>query len=131
MENTMIAASLPWSDGSGSSFEDQYSELASAIVMQAVKDYMKLFQRLWKKDASLKIKRKLIIEKAEIEDFFYSDWYEFLTDLDPDRLLSGCRQRVVEKEKEKIHRQNMKRVKQLRKAAEMEELHNETGQSIT
>ena len=131
MENAMIPASPPWSDGSGSSCEDQYSELAAAIVFQAVKDYMNLIQKLWKKDVSLKIKRKLIIEKTEIEDFFYSDWYEFLTDLDPDRLLSGCRQRAMEKEKERIHRQNMKRVKQLRKAAEMEELHNEAGQSIT
>ena len=118
MENTMVAATLPWGNGVGSDYEDAYTNLAAAIVLQAVKDYMKLLQTLWKKEIPLRKKRELIVEKNELEEFFYSDWYEFLTDLDPDRLISGCRMRAMEKEKERIHKQNIRKKKQLQKAAE-------------
>ncbi len=108
-----IPATLPWSDGTGPSCEDQYSDLAMAIVTQATRDYIQIFQKLWKKDNTLKMKRMLLFEKEQIEDFFHSDWYEFLTDLDPDMLLNGCRQRAVEKEKEKIKKQNKRKMKKL------------------
>ena len=39
MANTMVPATLPWNNGTETSYEDQFTELASAIVYQAVKDY--------------------------------------------------------------------------------------------
>ena len=116
--NTMISASLPWSDGTGGEYRGQFNELASAIVLQAVKDYMKTLQTMWNKDQTLKKKRKLIIELAELEEFFYSDWYDFLTDLDPDRLLDGCRKRALEQEKEKIRRKNVREIKRMQTGGE-------------
>ena len=113
MANTMVPATLPWNNGTETSYEDQFTELASAIVYQAVKDYMKTMQALWKKDQTLKKKRNLVIEKMELEEFFYSDWYGFLTDLDPDRLLDGCRKRALEQEKERIRRQNLNEIKRM------------------
>ncbi len=118
MMNIRIDASLPWSDGSGPSYENEYTELASAIVLQAVRDYMSILQDLWKKDLTLKQKQQLIIDKAELENFFHSGWFEFLTDLDPDRLMEGCRLRALEQQKEKIQKENRRRVKALRKAEE-------------
>ena len=129
MERNTVYASLPWDDGSGGSAHDQDSELAGAIVMQAVKDYMKVLQNLWKKDVPLKKRRQLVIEKTELEQFFYSNEYQILTDLDPDVLLSGCRERAFELAKEKIQRQNRKKLKKMQK--EMEDEHNETGKGIT
>lgn len=55
---------------------DPYEELANAIILQAVKDY-----RLHRD------KRKL----AEIEQFFRSEWFYFLTDIDPEMLISRLR----------------------------------------
>lgn len=117
MENTMISGSLPWSDGSGLSYNDQYAELASAIVFQAVKDYIKVLRALWKKGQTQEKKRKLIDEKTEIEEFFHSEWYGFLTDMDPSRLLSQCRWKAMEQEKEAIRKQNKRKIKQLLKGA--------------
>ncbi len=116
--NARIDASLPWSDGSGPSYENGYTDLASGIVLQAVRDYMDTLQNQWKKDLAFKEKQQLIIDKAELESFFHSSWFEFLTDLDPDRLMEGCRQRAMEQQKEKIQTKNRKRVKDLRKAEE-------------
>ena len=58
------------------------------------------------------------MEKAELEDFFHSGWYETLTDIDPDRLIYQCRITAREKEKAAIERANRKRVKELLEAAE-------------
>lgn len=110
MGDIVISARFPWSDGSGPAFEGPYAELASAIVLHAVKDYMMLLKRFWKKDLPVKKKRDLFLRKAELEDFFYSGWYETLTDLDPEALMEGCMHRAFEQEKEMIRRQNMKRI---------------------
>ena len=42
-------------------------ELAAAIVKCAADDYVRLLQKLWRKAQSIQVKRKLIIEKAELE----------------------------------------------------------------
>lgn len=51
---------------------DPYEELASAIVLQAVKDY---------RNAELQQDRN------EIECFFRSDWFGVLTTIDPEALI--------------------------------------------
>ncbi len=53
-----------------------YENLANAIVLQAVKDY----RASWKK-------RTGGIERKRIEDFFYSDFFGNITDVDPGYLV--------------------------------------------
>ena len=100
---------------------EEYSpwfELAAAIVKSAVDDYIKVLRKLWRKTTDIKKKRKLIIEKAELEEFFHSEWYGMLTDIDPDRLIFECRLRAKEKEEASIARANGKKIKKLLDEAE-------------
>lgn len=59
----------------GQADDDNYKQLASAIVVQAIKDYKKLLKK-----EHLKPKEER--EKANIERFFKSRWGESLTELD-------------------------------------------------
>ncbi len=43
----LIHGTLPWNDGSGGYCSSHYDELAVAIVLQAVKDYIKAIRRMW------------------------------------------------------------------------------------
>ena len=61
---------------------DGYEELANAIIAQAGKDY---------KIALLMDNRKM---KRECEEFFRSQWYEFLTDVDGEYLIEQIRKEV-------------------------------------
>lgn len=111
-----------------------YLDLAAAIVKTAAEDYIKLLRKLWSRKLDIRQKRKLIVEKAELEEFFHSGWYETLTDIDPDRLMYQCKMLAKDKEKESIERRNRKRVKQqLRGTGQKtkEDIHNETRQNIT
>ena len=120
----MIHGTMAGHDGSGSSAYSAYSayspwlDLAAAIVKTAADDYIKVLRRLWRGNASITVKRKLIAEKAEIEDFFRSGWYDTLTDIDPDKLMYHCRIRAKEKEKAAIERANRKKIRELLKEAE-------------
>lgn len=95
----MINAAIPWA-GNSSVQDDPFTDLASAIVAQAAKDYIKTLRRLWKKDTDVQAKRKLLLVKYELETFFHSAWYEMLTDLDPECLLARCSKTAFEQEKE-------------------------------
>lgn len=55
-----------------------WEELANAVVLQAVKDY----RRLWNFDREHHAKRELI-------RFFHSQWFSILTRLDPEFLIEG------------------------------------------
>lgn len=125
----MINAGIPWNDGNTKQ-DDLYSDLAAAIITQTVKDYIKVLRKLWKKNAAIEVKRKLVLEKLELEGFFHSSWYEMLTEIDPDRLISRCQEVALEQEKEHRRMQAKKhRKEQMQKG--QEENANETGQSIT
>ena len=65
----------PWDDGSGPNYSSPYQDLATAIVQLAVKDYKKTLRAIWKTPKSEYKRRKLIAQKAELEEFFYSDDY--------------------------------------------------------
>jgi hypothetical protein len=109
-------ASVPWNAAnacSGFPKETPYHELAAAIVKQAAVDYIRLTRALWEKDKSLKEKRKIILERDEIEDFFHSEWFEFLADIDADCLIAACKIRAREMEKEAIVRKNRRAIKKL------------------
>ena len=111
----LVHGSLPWNDGSQGPSPSPYEDLASAIVLQAVKDYIKAIRRLWDPKVSKPKKQETILEKLELEEFFHSGWYEFLCDIDPDKVIYNCRLRAEEQEKEAIRKQNKKKMNQLMK----------------
>lgn len=69
----------------------------------AVDDYVKTLRNLWSRNLNISRKRKLIIEKTELEEFFHSSWYEMLTDIDPDFLVYQCKILAKEKEKKQLN----------------------------
>ena len=63
---------------------EQYQELANGIIVQAVKDWRRAIRR-----------RSTIYGRAlaeEIEDFFLSEWFSVLTNLDGTWLLKKLRE---------------------------------------
>ncbi|MBR0392028.1 MAG: hypothetical protein IJK38_06875 [Oscillospiraceae bacterium] len=95
----MIGAVIPWGVN-GTAKNDPYTDLASAVVAQAAKDYIKILRKLWKKDVAVQARRELFLGKLDLESFFHSAWYEMLTDLDPECLLARCSKTAFEQEKE-------------------------------
>ena len=131
----MKSAAIPWRNN-GAAQQDPYTDLASAIVAQAAKDYIKTLRKLWKKGMTIQAKRKLILEKLELERFFHSAWYEMLTDLDPDSLLAKCSRTALEQEKKYRRKQARRQTgghanKRQKRTTEEQECVHETGQSIT
>ena len=73
----MIGAEIPWGIN-GTARDDPYMDLASAVVAQAAKDYIKILRKLWKKDITVQARRGLFLGKLDLESFFHSAWYEML-----------------------------------------------------
>ena len=119
----------PWDDGSGPDYSSPYQDLATAIVQLAVKDYMKTLRAIWKNPKSGTERRKLIAQKAELEEFFYSDDYLMYCNIDPDKLIKNCHTTAIEDEKKAIYRRNKRKIKELLKENKEEKAH-ETGKSI-
>lgn len=92
---------------------DCYENLANAIVLQAVKDYKKSLHQLENNPRN----RDAIHEKVRLEKFFRSQWYGVLTNLDPERLMAGVKERVqheaVERRKKKAEKQRRKAEKEM------------------
>lgn len=62
---------------------EPYENLANAIILSAVKDYRKVLKRL-----SLNPNSKgAAADAASLERFFFSGWFEILTDLNPEYLV--------------------------------------------
>lgn len=69
---------------------DAFEKLANAIILQAVKDYRFALKRLAKyprNDSALYTKR-------EVECFFHSGLFNFLTSLNPDMLIQQLQEEV-------------------------------------
>ena len=94
-------------------YVDCYQNLANAIVLQAVKDYKAVLRRLMRNPRNQDAQR----EKKRLERFFFSQWYGVLTDLDPNRLISGVMKQVRIKEDERRKKEQEK----LQREAEAEE----------
>lgn len=62
---------------------DGYEKLAKAIIEQAVKDYKSAYKKIIRNPGDI----EAIRQKREIEDFFYSDLFEALTDINPQVLM--------------------------------------------
>lgn len=64
-----------------------YENLVNAVVIRAAKDYRWALRMLKKHPDH----EKALASKKEVEDFFHSGWFEFLTDADGDYLLERLR----------------------------------------
>ena len=69
---------------------DFYTELANAIVIQAVKDYRKALKTL-KRYPRYEPAKAVV---AEVEEFFRSEWYRTLTSVDADMLMTKIRREI-------------------------------------
>lgn len=114
---TRIAGRVPGVPEGRSSYGeyDAYYDLAAAIVHQAVKDYTKLVRKMWEPDLSVAQKRRIVLEKIRLEDFFHSAWYECLTDINPDRLIEQCSILAKNQAKKAIEAKNKRLIKQMLK----------------
>ncbi len=71
---------------------DPYKELANAIILQAVEDYRK-----WAKEYSdSRDDRKLRKNLVELKEFFRSEWFSILTNLDGEQLLAKLKAELEE-----------------------------------
>lgn len=128
MEN-ILGGRPPWDDCSGPDYSSPYQDLATAIVLLAVKDYKKTLRAIWKNPKSKSVRKKLMADKVELESFFHSGDYTMYCDVDPDRLIRNCRITAIEDEKKKIERKNKRIINQMKKAKKEEHTH-ETGKII-
>ena len=100
-----------------SAIYEPWQELCIAIVQRAADDYIAVMRKLWKPGLQVEKKRIFLKQKVDLEGFFHSEWYEFLCDIPPERLIRGCQNRARELEKEAIAQKNSKEVRKLQKEA--------------
>ena len=67
-----------------------YKELANAIIVQAVKDYRDAMERLRYTPDDKSAQQ----EKRSIENFFRSNWFSILSDLNGELLLKKLKEEV-------------------------------------
>lgn len=68
--------------------QEAAQELANAIILQAVEDYRVELHKL----ALDPHNRKAQIARRSIKNFFRSDWFESITDLNPEELIAKLEQ---------------------------------------
>ena len=71
-------------------YVDGYTDLANAIIEQAVRDYVKTLKKLRRNPGNKKAKEDL----RELESFFFSEWHRVLTDLNAAYLLRKVREQL-------------------------------------
>lgn len=100
-------------------YVDCYQELASAIVLQAVKDYKSALFLLEDKPKD----RAALHDKKSLERFFQSKWYATLTEIDPNRLMSEVQRQVkveaVERRKKRAERRRRKEQREIKKLLQL------------
>ena len=62
-----------------------YENLANAIIVQASIDYVKA------------LKSGASAQQSEVEQFFHSEWFAVLTELDPETLIEKLKREVKNK----------------------------------
>ena len=77
--------------------KEAYENLANAIIISAAIDYKKALIRQKKHPDN----KGIAADVRRLESFFYSDWYEVLTDLDPGYLIRKMQDTIDEKYGEK------------------------------
>ena len=74
-------------------YDEKYQKLANAIILQAVKDFRPAYRRL-KKHPNDRLAQDTV---REITQFFCSDYFRALTDLDGPALLNRIIREMDEK----------------------------------
>jgi len=69
----------------------QYENLANAIIELAAKDYIKAL----KKHKNHQYKKEYLYEMRSIENFFRSQWYQSLTNVDGNMLIKKLKAEVM------------------------------------
>ena len=87
--------------------------LAEQIIIRAAKDYRNALKRLYKHPEN----PTALATKEEIEMFFRSEWFQVLSDIDPNVLIEGVKAKV----KREIIEAKMKEEKKQAKAEEKKE----------
>ena len=103
--------------------DDPYTELAAAVLMQAVDDYIEVLKKLLKGGLTKSEIRDCEILKKELERFFYSQEYQFYTaflstEIDPQALIKNCPIRAKERLEEEKQKEEEKAKKAAEKAAQ-------------
>ena len=70
--------------------KEAWEDLANAIILSAVRDYKRALLHLKRNPDSQSARRTVERE----EQFFYSSWFEVLTDLDPSYLIRKMKEMV-------------------------------------
>ena len=70
--------------------QENWEDLANAIIIQAVKDYRVAYRKLRRCPNSKNAQE----EVNELERFFYGRWYAALTTVDPHYLLNRLREEI-------------------------------------
>lgn len=68
-----------------------WNKLADAIILQAVSDYRKAL-RILRRMPNRQLAAQYVIET---EEFFLSDWFSQLTEIDPQRLIQRLREEAA------------------------------------
>jgi len=74
--------------------DENYQNLANAIILLAAKDYRAALRRIMKDPEN----RMAGEEVKKLERFFRSGWYEMLTDVDGEYLMNRIRREEEEKQ---------------------------------
>lgn len=70
--------------------QENWENLANAIIISAVKDYAKAYRRTRRRPDNKSAQE----EVRKLERFFFGDWYAKLTDLDPHFLLDRLKEEI-------------------------------------
>lgn len=90
-----------------------YERLAEQIIIRAAKDYRNALKRLFRHPEN----PTALATKEEIEMFFRSEWFQLLSDIDPNVLIEG----IKAKAKQEIIKAKIKEEKKQAKAKEKKE----------
>lgn len=71
-------------------YNDGYTKLGNAIIIQAAKDYRDVLKKLNKNSENNMAKHM----KRQIEDFFHSSLFGMITTIDPDMLIRKLNEEV-------------------------------------
>ncbi len=112
-ENGMTIYTVSSSGVRSAGLEGGYAQLVAAIIKQAVLDYDEVLQALFARPSGFR-RVELETEKADLENFFHSAWYDSLTELDGEKLMQMTKSRAVERAKNKIRKEHEKKLKSMR-----------------
>lgn len=86
---------------------DNWSAFGTEILRRAIIDYVDVYRKILRARSDDQV-RKLQEQKAELEDFFYSDWHDLLAGSDGHRTVRKLREMAVQKEKDLLRKREEK-----------------------